>query len=273
MKFSKKTFSAVLSALVLTAGASAFDVTFMKVTGKVEFLDGSEWVQAVEGDIIDEGTVVSTGYKSGAVLQTKSATMEIGPMTRITLEKLNDVNGKENTSLFIDSGKIQTQVESGNKFKVRSAVATASVRGTDFTESADGELNVGGGGVDLTPTPEEEAHPMVGTTDDSMNRNANPGTSNVFTSSDEIGDSKGVTVYAGQISTFDTFTGIASSPASEMEKEATQTPSMTYTAAEREGLSSIASGTSSGSAGITSGSSGAGTHSTLTVIIQFAPEN
>ena len=267
MKISKKTFSAVLSALILTAGASAFDITFTKVTGKVEFLDGNEWVQAEEGDVVDEGTVVSTGYKSGAVLQAKSAIMEIGPMTRITLEQLTEVNGKENTSLFIDSGTIQTQVESGNKFKVRSAVATASVRGTGFIQTADGELIVTENTVDYGLSEASEA--QVGNAGSDMNTQASDEKSTPFTNAREIGNINGVSVSEGQRSTVDTFTVLISSPGAEMDRETRNTHTQTYTQSEIEGVASITSGTGSDSAGIQAAPTPVAGRATLTVNIQL----
>ncbi|MBP5251685.1 MAG: FecR domain-containing protein [Treponema sp.] len=150
MKSMKKLFAVSLMAS-LASLAFSFDITFTSVTGKVEFLDGSQWVKAREGDVIEQGTVVSTGYRSKATLKSKSAVFEIGPMTRITLEDLKTSNGKESTQLFLDSGSIQTEVEKGNKFKVRSAVATASVRGTRFRKTCSGRLGVGGGIVDFGP--------------------------------------------------------------------------------------------------------------------------
>lgn len=243
MKSMKKLFAVSLMAS-LASLAFSFDITFTSVTGKVEFLDGSQWVKAREGDVIEQGTVVSTGYRSKATLKSKSAVFEIGPMTRITLEDLKTSNGKESTQLFLDSGSIQTEVEKGNKFKVRSAVATASVRGTRFRKTCSGRLGVGGGIVDFGPAESlfaqvskimdaaaqaqkamaaanAESEPAnadgaTGNAEGGNENNANPpAKTSVFTASDSIGDVKGIPVYANQQSTMDTFADRGTRPEEE----------------------------------------------------------
>lgn len=243
MKSMKKLFAVSVMAF-LASLAFSFDITFTSVTGKVEFLDGSQWVKAREGDVIEQGTVVSTGYRSKATLKSKSAVFEIGPMTRITLEDLKTSNGKESTQLFLDSGSIQTEVEKGNKFKVRSAVATASVRGTRFRKTCSGRLGVGGGIVDFGPAESlfaqvskimdaaaqaqkamaaanAESEPAnadgaIGNAEGGNENNTNPpAKTSVFTASDSIGDVKGIPVYANQQSTMDTFADRGTRPEEE----------------------------------------------------------
>ncbi len=218
MKSMKKLFAVSLMASIASL-AFSFDVTFASVTGKVEFLDGSQWIKAREGDVIEQGTVVSTGYKSKATLKSKTAVFEIGPMTRITLEDLKSSDGKESTQLFLDSGSIQTEVEKGNKFKVRSAVATASVRGTKFKKTCSGRLGVGGGIVDFGP-PEAFFAIIADIKDAAANaaaaaeaaaaeaagkKDEKPVKTSPFTDSRKIGSFKGIPVFKNQKSIMDSF--------------------------------------------------------------------
>lgn len=232
----KKFLTLTAAAAFTAASLSAMDITFTKVSGKVEFLDGNEWIQAEEGDVIDQGTVVSTGYKSSAVLKSKASTIEIGPMTRITLEAASESGGKENTQLFLDSGTIQSEVESGNKFKVRSAVATASVRGTWFRETAGGLLVVMGGLVDYG-APESavaEKNPVL---DSGKAVNADQ-KSTPFTPAVEVGGTKGVPVYAGQVSIMNTLTDTASDPHAGKARKASLSSSGTTSYSSLDSVSS-----------------------------------
>lgn len=256
----KKIFAALTFSAVSVISAAAFDVTFVSITGKVEFQDGGIWVQAQKGDVVEQGTVISTGYKSSAVLSSQNSTFTIGPVTRITLEKLKKQDEKENTQLFIDSGSIQTDVKSGNKFKVRSAVATASVRGTSFKFYSSGRLHVSKGLVALSPAESKRAEVAEKASDSVQNANTetadNPAeqssgrTATVFTSTAEIGEVKGVPVYENQASELNAAGTSFSTPAQEKSKEITALTSSTSKASETEAAS-----TASAVSGITQGTS------------------
>lgn len=250
MKF-KKTILMLISSLVTCIASFAFDVTFVDVKGKVEFQDGGIWVKAQSGDVIEQGTVISTGYKSSAVIKSNNSSFTIGPMTRITLEKLARQSGKENTQLFLDSGSIQSDVKSGNRFKVRSAVATASVRGTSFTFYSSGRLNVNNGLVALSASeagrasnadniPETTEEPVI---EDAVTANAVK--SSVFTSTDEVGEVKGIPVFAKQAASANASGSGFSTPAQEKAKFVTSLSSSTSKTSELEAEKTSASSTSS----------------------------
>ncbi|MCR5217931.1 FecR family protein [Treponema sp.] len=234
----KKTIVMLAAALFTSIAASAFDVTFISVSGKVEFQDGGIWVKAQSGDVIEQGTVISTGYKSSAVIKSQNSTFTIGPMTRITLEKLARQGGKENTQLFIDSGSIQSDVKSGNKFKVRSAVATASVRGTNFTFYSSGRLKVTKGLVALSPAESSRAHVeekiAESSSDSSEEESSAAPKSTVFTSTNEVGETKGVPVYENQTSSANSSGTGFSTPAQEKTSEVTALASSTGKTSESE---------------------------------------
>ena len=130
----KKTILAFVFALAAVISANALDATVLSVKGKVEVQKGEEWVPVKAGDIISKGSVISTGFKSEAVIKVKESKFTLSPLTRITIEKLSSTKAKDNTQLYLDSGSVGFDVKkSENKkvgFKVRSPAATASVRGT-----------------------------------------------------------------------------------------------------------------------------------------------
>jgi hypothetical protein len=263
----KKLFTALTFSAVSVISASAFDVTFVSTTGKVEFQDGGIWVKAQKGDVVEQGTVISTGYKSSAVIRSQNSTFTIGPMTRITLEKLTKQDGRENTQLFIDSGSIQSDVKSGNKFKVRSAVATASVRGTSFKFLSSGRLHVTKGLVALSPAESKRAEIAEKISDSVQNKDPEqPETkTSIFTSTAEVGEVKGVPVYENQASTLNAAGTSFSSPAQEKSKEVTILTSSTTKASETEAAS-----TASAASGIIQGTNSTpeSTSVTFTVSIE-----
>ncbi len=127
----------------------AEDAKVVAVVGKAEVQKGSDWVALSIGDSVPKGSVISTGFKSELLLKVNASNIKLGPLTRMTVEQLIQNASENKTSLFIDSGKVNVEVnKTGNKredFKVSSPVATASVRGTSFTLKADGTLTTHSG--------------------------------------------------------------------------------------------------------------------------------
>ncbi len=237
-------FAAVMTACLTV---SALDATVVSVKGKVEIQDGSVWAPIDEGDVIEKGTVISTGFKSEVVLAVKGSKFTLGPLTRLTIEDLVSSSTKDSTQLFIDSGSIKADVGSadGKKvgFKVRSAVATASVRGTAFSLSSSGKLAVSKGLVALGPA--ESTSPEVNTDskdevaeaapEEAAAASAEGGSetagaeaavaeaapapvTTALTSAEDVGGFAGVPVAAGQVSKADPTSGRVSSPQSEKAK-------------------------------------------------------
>lgn len=233
-----------LLAFTVFAGfsASALEAKFVSIEGKVEILEGGMWIPVEEGDIIQErGAVVSTGFKSNAVVSVKGTNFTLGPLTRITIENMVAMENKDSTQIYIDSGSLKANVSSsdGRKvgFKVRSAVATASVRGTEFKVTSSGRLSVTQGLVSFggpEASSAEVAKSEDNSTDVASSEESNAGTvasanetsdgnvaaeehpeSTPFTSSAEVGEKNGVPVFAGQDSKSDVTASRPSNPHAE----------------------------------------------------------
>jgi hypothetical protein len=95
------------------------------------------WANARAGDRIGKNTLVSTGFKSTAVLVLGDSVITVRPLTRLSLEEIIRNQEGEQVSMYLQAGRIRAEVNppSGGKtdFTVRSPVATASVRGTTFS--------------------------------------------------------------------------------------------------------------------------------------------
>lgn len=124
----------LLLAIIPLLGANT--VTVESVSGKVQIQQGSSWVDVSAGSNLDTGTVISTGFRSTARLNTGSAVIDVEQLTRLTIEELITQEDSVTTTLFLNGGRINAEVSRENlrqDFTVRSSVATASVRGTGFS--------------------------------------------------------------------------------------------------------------------------------------------
>ncbi|MDR0720743.1 MAG: FecR family protein [Treponema sp.] len=131
-----------VSMLLLAGIAGVFaqegQTVILDVQGTVEIQDGgsAEWRAAAPGDSIGKNTTISTGFKSIALISLGNSRLSVRPLTRLTLEELVQRDNTEDVRLHLRTGRVRAEVrppaESRTDFTVRSPVATASVRGTDF---------------------------------------------------------------------------------------------------------------------------------------------
>ncbi len=106
-----------------------------EVRGKVELRPpGGAWSTAQVGSYMNQGTTISTGFNSQAVVDFGASEILVKPLTRMTLRELSQQGGTIKTGLSLDVGRVRAEVKtvSGVKhdFKLLSASSTASVRGT-----------------------------------------------------------------------------------------------------------------------------------------------
>ncbi|MBQ0051257.1 MAG: FecR domain-containing protein [Treponema sp.] len=141
MKFSKKIILAAAVAICSAACAFSLEVSVISVKGKVETMKNSAWVKLEPGAILNEGSVIQTGYKSEVELKVGNATMNVAPLSRMTVAQIAEVKVDEKTTKEVSNFKLETgSVRSKARHTdtrkvghtVTGAVATASVRGTDF---------------------------------------------------------------------------------------------------------------------------------------------
>ena len=205
----------------------SLEAKVVSVKGKVEIQEAGMWVPVEKGDIIEKGTVISTGFNSELVVDVKNSTFTLGPLTRVTIENLVTKGNKDTTQIYIDSGSIAANVSNkgGRRtgFKVRSPVATASVRGTAFIVSSSGKLTVTEGLVAFGPA--ESSSSEVDTesadedviSDEAVADSGDDSQSDAFASTEDVGG-EGVPVAAGQTSTASVSGFMPSSPRTEMAK-------------------------------------------------------
>lgn len=191
--------------------------TVVSTVGKVEVSRNNVWVALTENEVVREGEVISTGFKSEAIIKYKGSVMKLGPLTRITLEKLATSDTKDDVSVFLNTGAVRSTVNhSENKrvsYTVRNPIAVASVRGTEFI-FAGNEIRCFDGAVAVVPArlvnpvrdlgiskPVDREYESEGNVKDNLPAE---GSSTPFTSSSDINPAlpKGVLVSAGQSTNF-----------------------------------------------------------------------
>jgi hypothetical protein len=119
-------------------GVFAQSGVIKELTGTVELkLPGArDFVPAKTGDRINQDTVISTGFKSGALVEVGIAVITVRPLTCLTLKEIGSDTKGENINMNLRAGRVRVELTppAGTKasMSVSSPAATASVRGTRF---------------------------------------------------------------------------------------------------------------------------------------------
>lgn len=127
-----------LIALLIISAALSASATVKNFQGKVKvkLTPTSSWSRIKIGDSLPANTLVSTGFNSTLILELNNSTLEVLPLTRMTVSEVAESNDRISTELFLQGGKIKADVKRAegltNDFTIKSPVATASVRGTSF---------------------------------------------------------------------------------------------------------------------------------------------
>lgn len=124
----------ILVFLTVAFCAFALDGVVMEVLGKVEKQVDNSWVALKKGDILVPGDIVSTGFKSEAVISIGESVITVKALTRMTIEQLYEKNKNHVSSVYLDVGSISADVKPVTDkrvgFTVKTPAVTASVRGT-----------------------------------------------------------------------------------------------------------------------------------------------
>ena len=135
--------------------AFAQQAVIQEMTGTVELkqANAAEWETAVQGQNIAVDTIVSTGFKSTALLKLGDSLITVRPLTRLSVTELSSRLGTEAINVSLQSGRVQVDAKAPAgaraSFRVQSPIATASTRGTIF-EIGVYELRVMEGAIEYT---------------------------------------------------------------------------------------------------------------------------
>jgi hypothetical protein len=126
-----------------------------EISGTVEVKapGAAAWSPASRGQTLERSAMISTGFKSGALVAIGNSTLSVQPLTRLSLEELAAAESAEKVDINLRAGRVRANVKppvgGTTSFTVRSPSATASVRGTEF-EFNGIQLRVTEGRVHLT---------------------------------------------------------------------------------------------------------------------------
>jgi hypothetical protein len=147
------------------AGDSQMVIREISGTVEVKAPDAAAWVPASRGQVLELRSLISTGFKSNALIAIGNSLLSVQPLTRLSLEELIRAGKEEKVGLNLRTGRVRANVrppEGGTTdFTVRSPTATASVRGTVF-EFNGTELRVAEGRVHLSGGGQNGAYVGVG---------------------------------------------------------------------------------------------------------------
>ena len=133
----KKIFMFMLT-VVFAAGVFAQNGVIRDLTGDVELkpIGASAFTAASVGDEINMNTIISTGFRSTAVVAIGSSVITVRPLTRLSLAEIQSADNTENVNVNLQAGRVRVDVSppagTRTNFTVQSPSATASVRGTSF---------------------------------------------------------------------------------------------------------------------------------------------
>jgi hypothetical protein len=131
---------AVIGFLLLMSAAllGAQTALIREVSGIVEVKAPglSEWKTAEAGQTLEKASLISTGFRSTALVTIGNSTVTVKPLTRLSLEELAANQNGEQVTLNLRAGRVRADVvpPAGKAvtFSIRAPIATASVRGTVF---------------------------------------------------------------------------------------------------------------------------------------------
>jgi hypothetical protein len=135
----------ILAALMIFA--AAFTVysqtgTLREFTGEVEVKNSgaSAFTPARTGMQIKQDTIISTGFKSTAIIEVGSNTITVRPLTRLSFAEISSASGSENLNVSLQAGRVRVDVKppAGTRAStvIQGPSSTASVRGTSFEVDA-----------------------------------------------------------------------------------------------------------------------------------------
>jgi len=117
---------------------SAQNAVIEHLTGTVEIKHPGEnsFKSANSGDTLFNETVISTGFKSFAIVKVGSTTITVRPLTFLSLTEIQKSAETETLNVNLHAGRVRVDVKPPAGMKasttIKSPTSTASVRGTSF---------------------------------------------------------------------------------------------------------------------------------------------
>ena len=152
------------------AGKRMATLTNVKGTVLVKAGGSSEWVQASDRMVINEGDEIKTRGGSSAILKMDDGSMmKVGPLASMKVEQLSKDGRNNRTEMGVEIGKTWNRVNrltSDSKFNVKTPTAVAGVRGTYFSseveKTTDSTFDVFDGQIEVSSSSDPSSAVVVG---------------------------------------------------------------------------------------------------------------
>ena len=132
----KMCFILLLSLIAASLFAQNGIIRELNGTVELKTSGSSFFVAAKAGDAVMQDTVISTGFKSSALVAVGNSLITVRPLTRLAFSEIRRASGSEALNVNLQAGRVRVDVNppSGARasLTVSSPIATASVRGTSF---------------------------------------------------------------------------------------------------------------------------------------------
>ena len=151
-----KTILAILIILIAVPAFAQYGI-IREITGLVELKPAGavDFTTARTGEALARDTIISTGFRSNAIIEVGSSMITVRPLTRLSIAELTSSSGTETINVSLQTGRVRVDVKppagTRTNFTVTAPTATASVRGTSF-EFDTHTLTVHEGRVAFYPT-------------------------------------------------------------------------------------------------------------------------
>jgi hypothetical protein len=126
--------------MISAAACAAFSQTgtIREFTGEVEVKNSgsSAFIPAKEGMVIRQDTIISTGFKSTAIITVGGNTITVRPLTRLSFAEISSSSNTEKLNVNLQAGRVRVDVRPAAGTRASTTIqgpsSTASVRGTSF---------------------------------------------------------------------------------------------------------------------------------------------
>ncbi|MDR0503791.1 MAG: FecR family protein [Treponema sp.] len=120
----------------INTGASSGVIQEIRGNVEIKLPGAADFTGAKAGDRLTQDTIISTGFKSYAVIEIGSSSITVRPLTRLALNEMKAADNSETLNVSLQSGRVRVDVHppagTRTNMSVRSPSAVASVRGTCF---------------------------------------------------------------------------------------------------------------------------------------------
>ncbi|MCL2806519.1 MAG: FecR family protein [Treponema sp.] len=148
----KKIILSILLSVISAAFVFSQNGIIREFSGDVELkhAGSSVFIPASAGAVVASNTIISTGFRSSAVIALGGSVITVRPLTRLTLAEIQSSENSQDINVNLQAGRVRVEVNppagTRSNFTLQTPSTTASVRGTAFDMDTD-NINVNKGRV------------------------------------------------------------------------------------------------------------------------------